>query len=308
MITTYNEAIQHWNGKPYHSLNTYLTQKFGKKLYKIALDGGFTCPNRDGTLDTRGCIFCSAEGSGDFALSKLPELTDGQPFIAYFQSFTNTYGSIDKLEQCFTTAIQHPNTAVLSIATRPDCLPDEIIDLLKRLNTIKPVWIELGLQTIHENTAHFIRRGYPLEVFTDAVTRLHEAGIDIIVHTILGLPGESAEDILETHRFLTSLPIQGIKLQLLHVLQGTDLNTLYQKEPFHVYTLEEYTDILIRCIEILPPDIVLHRITGDGPKHLLVAPLWSGYKKHVLNTIHHEFKIRNTWQGKLFSNHNDNFL
>lgn len=300
MMTSHNEAIKYWNGKPYHSLNTYLLERFGHKIRKIALDGGFTCPNRDGTLGTRGCIFCSVEGSGDFAVERLPEVTDGQPFIAYFQSFTNTYGSLEKLEKCYRTAIEHPDTAILSIATRPDCLSDEIIDLLKRLNQIKPVWIELGLQTIHESTAEFIRRGYPLETFTDAVQRLHDAGIEIIVHTILGLPGETVTDMIETHRFLAAQPIQGIKLQLLHILKGTDLNTLYEEKPFHVFSQEEYIDVLIQCIEVLPPDMVLHRITGDGPKHLLTAPLWSGYKKQVLNAIHHEFKVRDTWQGKLY--------
>lgn len=299
-IASYNEAIKRWRGKPYFALNTYLTETYGHKIHKIALDGGFTCPNRDGTLGTRGCIFCSGKGSGDFALKELPPDSDGIPKIAYFQSFTNTYGPIEKLSQCFSAAISHPDTAILSIATRPDCLSDEVVSLLKQLNTSKPVWVELGLQTIHEDTAKFIRRGYPLEVFTDAVYRLHEAGISIIVHTILGLPGESDTDILETHRFLSGLPIQGIKLQLLHVLKGTDLNTLYQEAPFQIYTLEDYVDILIRCIEVLPQNIVIHRITGDGPKQLLTAPLWSGHKKKVLNTIHHEFKVRNTWQGKYY--------
>ena len=298
MITSHNEAIKYWNGKPYYSLNTHLQERFGQKIHKIALDGGFTCPNRDGTLDTRGCIFCSAGGSGDFAVDRLPEITDGSPFIAYFQSFTNTYGSLEKLEACYRTAIEHPDTAVLSIATRPDCLPDEVIELLKNLNQIKPVWVELGLQTIHESTARFIRRGYSLDVFTDAVKRLHDAGIEVIVHTILGLPGETLDDMIETHRFLSNQPLQGVKLQLLHILKGTDLNIIYEHDPFPVFSKEGYIDALIRCIEVLSPDFVLHRITGDGPKHLLTAPLWSGYKKQVLNDIHHEFKLRNSWQGK----------
>ena len=300
MINSHNEAIRYWDGKPYYSLNTYLKTRFGHKVKKIALNGGFTCPNRDGTLDTRGCIFCSEEGSGDFAVENLPEITDDQPFIAYFQSFTNTYGSVERLNECYRMAIDHPKVAALSIATRPDCLPDEVIELLKELNKIKPIWIELGLQTIHENTARLIRRGYSLEVFTNAVKRLRDAGIEVIVHTILGLPGETVEDMIETHRFLAAQPIQGIKLQLLHVLKGTDLNTLFETEPFHVFTLEEYANVLIRCIEVLPENLVIHRITGDGPKHLLTAPLWSGYKKQVLNTIHHEFKIQNTWQGKYY--------
>lgn len=298
MITSHNDAIKHWNGKPYHSLNTYLFETFGHKVRKIALDGGFTCPNRDGSLGTRGCIFCSVEGSGDFAVERLPEVNTGQPVIAYFQSFTNTYGPVERLEACYRMAIEHPDVVALSIATRPDCLSDDVIELLKRFKQIKPIWIELGLQTIHEHTARFIRRGYPLDVFTDAVRRLRDADIDVIVHTILGLPGETTEDMIETHRFLAKQPIQGIKLQLLHVLKGTDLNTLYEKEPFHIFTLEEYIHILLRCIEVLPENLVIHRITGDGPKHLLTAPLWSGYKKHVLNTIHHEFKVQDTWQGK----------
>ena len=197
--------------------------------------------------------------------------------------------------------LNHPNVAALSIGTRPDCLPDDIIELLERLNRIKPIWIELGLQTIHEPTARFIRRGYPLDVFTEALQKLQQAGIETIVHTILGLPGESVDDILETHHFLAQQPIQGIKLQLLHILKGTDLDELYKINPFHVLSLEEYTDLIIRCIELLPPDMVIHRITGDGPKQLLTAPLWSGYKKQVLHRIHHEFKVRNTWQGRLYT-------
>ena len=370
MVANYAEALRLWHGKPYYSLNQYLQEHFGEKIYKIALDGGFTCPNRDGTLGNRGCIFCSAGGSGDFSGARLsnpyraepdearppeghvlrdarmgnpyrtepdearpPEghvLRDkdiplsgeifsdirlqleagknllsekytGRRFIAYFQAFTNTYAPVEHLEKIYMSALSHPETAVLSVATRPDCLSPDIIGLLKRLNNIKPVWIELGLQTIHEDTARFIRRGYSLDVFTDALCRLKEAGIDTIVHTILGLPGESEDDILETHRFLAQQPIQGIKLQLLHVLRGTDLDTLYHRHPFHVLTLEEYTDLIIRCIEILPPEMVIHRITGDGPKNLLTAPLWSGQKKQVLNTIHHTFKTRATWQGRLYT-------
>ena len=277
MISSYSEALQQWHGKPYFSLNQYLQEKFGEKIYKIALDGGFTCPNRDGSLGNRGCIFCSAGGSGDFsgasifqngppARNSLPDIRlqleagkqllskkyAGQRFIAYFQAFTNTYGPIEYLEKLYMSAICHPETAVLSIATRPDCLSQDVIELLKRISKIKPVWVELGLQTIHEDTARFIRRSYSLDVFTDALDRLREAGIETIVHTILGLPGESEDDILETHHFLAQQPIQGIKLQLLHVLRGTDLDTIYRMRPFHILTLEEYTDLVIRCIEILP--------------------------------------------------------
>jgi len=326
MISSYSEALQQWHGKPYFSLNQYLQEKFGEKIYKIALDGGFSCPNRDGNLGNRGCIFCSAGGSGDFSgasiFQNVPPSRDflpdirlqleagkqllsekyvGQRFIAYFQAFTNTYGPVEYLEKLYMSAICHPETAVLSIATRPDCLSQDVIELLKRINKIKPVWVELGLQTIHEDTARFIRRGYSLDIFTDALGRLREAGIETIVHTILGLPGESEYDILETHHFLAQQPIQGIKLQLLHVLRGTDLDTIYHTQPFHILTLEEYTDLVIRCIEILPPEMVIHRITGDGPKDLLTAPLWSGHKKQVLNTIHHTFKTQATWQGRLYS-------
>ncbi len=326
MISNYSEALQRWNGKPYYSLNQYLQEHFGEKIYKIALDGGFTCPNRDGSLGSRGCIFCSAGGSGEFSGARLSNGVSasrnipanihsqleagkqliskkytGRRFIAYFQAFTNTYAPVDYLEKLYMPVITHPETAVLSIATRPDCLPPDVIGLLKRLNQIKPVWVELGLQTIHEETARFIRRGYSLDVFADALCRLKEAGIETIVHTILGLPGESEEDILETHRFLAQQPVQGIKLQLLHVLRGTDLDTLYHTRPFHILTLEEYSDLIIRCIEILPPEMVIHRITGDGPKQLLTAPLWSGRKKQVLNTIHHSFKTCGAWQGRMYT-------
>lgn len=326
MISSYSEALQRWNGKPYYSLNQYLQEHFGEKIYKIALDGGFTCPNRDGSLGSGGCIFCSAGGSGEFSGARLSNGVSasrnipanihsqleagkqliskkytGRRFIAYFQAFTNTYAPAEYLEKLYMPVITHPETAVLSIATRPDCLPPDVIGLLKRLNQIKPVWVELGLQTIHEETARFIRRGYSLDVFADALCRLKEAGIETIVHTILGLPGESEEDILETHRFLAQQPVQGIKLQLLHVLRGTDLDTLYHTRPFHILTLEEYSDLIIRCIEILPPEMVIHRITGDGPKQLLTAPLWSGRKKQVLNTIHHSFKTCGAWQGRMYT-------
>lgn len=326
MVSSYAEALHQWHGKPYYSLNQYILERFGEKIYKVALDGGFTCPNRDGTLGNRGCIFCSAGGSGDFSGASLSggvqtatdtlldirlqleagkhllsEKYTGDRFIAYFQAFTNTYAPVEHLEKLYMSAISYPDTAVLSIATRPDCLSTEVVELLKRLNQIKPVWVELGLQTIHEDTARFIRRGYSLDVFTDALVRLREAGIETIIHTILGLPGESENDILETHRFLAHQPIQGIKLQLLHVLRGTDLDELYRTHPFHILTLEEYTNLIIRCIEILPPEMVIHRITGDGPKQLLTAPLWSGQKKQVLNTIHHTFKTCATWQGRIYT-------
>ncbi len=300
-----------WNEKPYFSLDYYLKERFGEKVYKVSLDGGMTCPNRDGTLDTRGCIFCSAGGSGDFAAPVCETVTKqidtaiegikkakkvGTKFIAYFQSYTNTYASIEYLQKIFTEAIHHPSIAALSIATRPDCLGDDILALLTKLNQIKPVWVELGLQTIHEHTAAFIRRGYSLPVFHQAVERLHQINIDIIVHIIIGLPYETKENLLETIQYISKLPVQGIKLQLLHVLSGTDL-AKYMNE-LSILTLEEYVSLVIMCIENLPQDIVIHRITGDGPKSLLLAPEWSAKKKHVMNTIHKTMKALDSWQGK----------
>ena len=304
-----------WNGKPYHSLDYHMKSVFGQKVYKLAIDGGFTCPNRDGTLGQSGCIFCSAGGSGDFAASRTKRIADqieegkallrnkntGNRYVAYFQAYTNTYAPVDHLKRLYMEALNHPDIVGISIATRPDCLSEDVIGLLAGLNRSKPVWVELGLQTIHEKTAAYIRRGYPLSCFEAALDRLNAAGLDTIIHTILGLPSETPEDMLETHRYLAGKKIQGIKPQLLHVLKNTDLALDYRQKHFHVLTLEEYTDILIHCIEVLPPEVVVHRITGDGPKNLLIAPQWSGHKKYVLNYIHHEFKVRHTWQGRLFT-------
>ena len=306
------------DNRRYYALDTYLQNTFGQKVYKLALDGGMSCPNRDGTLGTGGCIFCSAGGSGDFAASRHLSVTEqidtqiaaarqktihsATSYIAYFQAYTNTYAPYAILEKLFTEAIGHPAVCALSIATRPDCLPDETVALLSHLNQIKPVWIELGLQTIHEKTSRYIRRGYPLSCFTDAVARLHAAGISqIIVHTILGLPGETDEMVLDTIRFLNTQPVQGIKLQLLHVLQGTDLADEYANGVFAVLTQEHYIDLLIRCLEQLSPEIVIHRLTGDGPRELVIAPQWSIRKRSVLNALQHELKIRDTWQGKYYS-------
>ena len=234
-------------------------------------------------------------GRSESGKTTIMQAMKGKPITYHKTQYVNNFDVI------IDTPGEYAETKQLSGALAVYGCEADIIGLLKRLNNIKPVWIELGLQTIHEDTARFIRRGYSLDVFTDALCRLKEAGIDTIVHTILGLPGESEDDILETHRFLAQQPIQGIKLQLLHVLRGTDLDTLYHRHPFHILTLEEYTDLIIRCIEILPPEMVIHRITGDGPKNLLTAPLWSGQKKQVLNTIHHTFKTRATWQGRLYT-------
>lgn len=304
--------MQSWGEKPYHSLDYELKQRFGEKVYKLTLNGGMSCPNRDGKISFGGCIFCSEGGSGEFASAaclSIPEqiqdakkrLAGKRPvnhYIAYFQAYTNTYGPIEHLRKIFTEAIDDPEILLLSVATRPDCLPDEVIELLAELNKKKPVWVELGLQTIHESSARFIRRGYPLEVFTDAVERLNAHGIEIVTHVILGLPGETREMMLDTVKYLNTLPIQGIKLQLLHVLEGTDLGTYYKNTGFHVLEEKEYIDLILECIEHLRPEITIHRITGDGPKDLLIAPLWSSAKRSVLNHIHHEMKLQNSWQGK----------
>lgn len=310
-----------WEGKPYYSLGCHLKQLYGSKVYKLSIDGGFTCPNRDNTLGAGGCIFCSEKGSGDFAESgediilqierakqrvaaKMSKKMSSDKYIAYFQSFTNTYGPIVKLQRLFTQAIKHPDIVELAIATRPDCLPGGVLDLLERLNMIKPVTVELGLQSIHERTAAYIRRGYELTCFDEAVRELNKRGLTVVVHVMLGLPGETKAMMLNTIAHINDLPIDGIKLQLLHVLKDTDLAEEYEKNQFSVLTKEEYLDILISCVENLRPDIVIHRLTGDGPKSLLIAPLWSADKKRVLNSIMAEFKNRGTWQGKCWKDKN----
>lgn len=309
--------MQSWGEKPYHSLDYELKQRFGEKVYKLTLNGGMSCPNRDGKLSFGGCIFCSAGGSGDFASSACLSIADQiqdakkrlsgkrpvNQYIAYFQAYTNTYGPLEHLRKIFTEAIDDPEIVLLSVATRPDCLPKEVVALLAELNQKKPVWVELGLQTIHETSAEFIRRGYPLSVFTDAVQRLHAKGIEVVTHVIIGLPGETKEMMLETVDYLNTLPVAGVKLQLLHVLEGTDLADYYRNTGFHVLEEEEYVNLVLECIEHLRPEITIHRITGDGPKNLLIAPGWSSAKRSVLNHIHHEMKEKNSWQGKYIEQH-----
>ncbi len=283
----------------YYSLNNYLRNTFGDKVYKLSLNGGFTCPNRDGTIDTRGCIFCSEGGSGDFAESSLLSITEqieqgkkrvknkikSGKYIAYFQAFTNTYAPVEILRKKFFEAIRHKDIVALSIATRPDCLDDDILSLLDELNKIKPVFVELGLQTIHEKSAEYIRRGYPLSVYDKAVKKLKAIGINIVVHVILGLPNESKTDMLETVSYVCKSGIDGIKLQLLHILKNTDLANEYYRGNVKTLELDEYIDIVKACVEIIPSDIVIHRLTGDGAKKDLIAPLWSADKKNVLNKI-----------------------
>lgn len=301
-----------WGEKPYHSLDYMLRERFGEKVYKVTLNGGMSCPNRDGKLGTRGCIFCSAGGSGDFAADSSLSITEQidrqisilsakrpiHKYIAYFQAFTNTYAPVEYLEKIFTEALSHPGIAALSIGTRPDCLGKDVVTLLSRLNRQKPVWVELGLQTIHEKTAAYIRRGYPLSCFEDAVKRLRSEDIEVIVHTILGLPGESTQDILNTMEYLNHQDIQGIKLQLLHVLRGTDLASDYEKGLFCTYERDEYISLVISCLEHLRPDMVIHRIAGDGPKDLLISPLWASRKREVLNLLHHQMKENHNYQGR----------
>lgn len=295
----------------YHTLNEELQKRFGVKVYKLALDGGFTCPNRDGTRGTRGCIFCSGSGSGEFAAdsaSTIPQQIEQAKqriaakyrtgkYIAYFQNFTNTYGSIERMEQLFGAAIRHPEVVALSVATRPDCLPDEVLALLQTLNTQKPVWVELGLQTIHPQSAAYIRRGYDIPVFDDAVKQLKQAGLETIVHQIIGLPGESDAQIIQTAQYIGQSGADGIKLHLLHVLRGTDLALDYAAGKFETLTLEHYISLLERCLQVLPPKVVIHRLTGDGARRDLIAPLWSADKKRVLNAIHTAFIRDNLVQG-----------
>lgn len=296
-------------------LSSYCRKKYGRRLYRAALDGGFTCPTRDGTRGTGGCIFCSAEGSGEFAIpyhgqklnqDELISSGNGAPgnYIAYFQAFTNTYGPIEKLRNLYVSALSDPLFAGISIATRPDCLGQDVISLLKELKQHYPekiIWIELGLQTIHEKTAAFIRRGYSLDVFEEAVSRLHALGIEVIVHVILGLPDESKEMMLDTIRYLNRMPIQGVKLQSLQYLRGSDLGRMYLDGTFGLKMLEEreYVDIVTDCIAWLRPDIVIHRLTGDGDKRILIGPLWACDKKHVLNEIRHVMKEKNYHEGCL---------
>ena len=281
-------------------LNNYLKEKYDCKVYKLSLQARVTCPNRDGNIGTRGCIFCSAGGSGDFAADReksialqleeakervAKKINGPAKYIAYFQSFTNTYGDIDYLENVYRQAMESDDIVALSIGTRPDCISDEMYQLLDELNHIKPIWVELGLQTIHKKSADYIRRGYDLTVYDECVKRLEAIGITVIVHVILGLPGESTDDMKATVKYVVDSGVQGIKLQLLHVLKGTDLYEDYKMGKVKVMSMEEYMDLLAELLPIIPDNVIVHRLTGDGPKSLLVAPLWTGDKKRVLNAI-----------------------
>jgi radical SAM protein (TIGR01212 family) len=301
-----------WNDKRYHSLNYELKKVFGEKTIKLSINGGFTCPNRDGTVGERGCIFCSEKGSGDFAgnvdssISKqIDEQIDylsnkwkSSSYIAYFQSYTNTYDTVQNLEKKYLEALNCENIKGLAIATRPDCINEDIVKLLSNLNEKTYLWVELGLQTIHESTATDIRRGYSINAFNEAMELLNKYNIKTVVHLILGLPKESKEQMLESVKYIANKKIWGVKLHLLHVLKNTDLEKLYQETNFNILSQEEYVNLICNCIEILPEDVVIHRITGDGKRSELVSPLWSLNKKQVLNDIDAELLRRNTYQGK----------
>ena len=298
----------------FYSANEYYKSRFGGKVYKISLNAGTSCPNRDGKLSTDGCIFCSESGSGDFspestlsvdeqietAVLRVRDKFRENRFIAYFQSFTNTYAPVEYLERIFTQALNNNKIVALSIATRPDCLGDDIMSLLKKLDSVKPVFVELGLQTVHKSTADFINRCYELSVFDEAVQKLKAADINVIVHVILGLPFENEEMMYQTVSYVGKSGADGIKLQLLHVLKSTRLADIYQSGAFEVLTLEKYTDVVCNCVELIPRHMVIHRLTGDGAKRLLIAPKWSGNKKLVLNTINKAMRDRNIIQGSKF--------
>lgn len=307
------------SNRPYYSLNSFLKNTYGEKLYKIAIDAGFTCPNRDGTLGRDGCIFCSAGGSGEHAVKRRehPSVAEqlsagaalfgnksiGHRFIAYFQAYTNTYGPLPKLRSLYLEALMEPSVAGISIATRPDCISENIVTMLVNLMAEFPdkfVWIELGLQTAHDETAVFIRRGYPLLVYDKCVALLQSARIPVITHVILGLPGETEEHMLSTIDHLNHIGTWGVKLQLLHVLKDTGLAALYQSGQYRPLAQDEYISLVIKCLEHLNPDIVIHRLTGDGPKNLLLDPLWSLNKRQVLNTLHHTMKLNGSRQGLLY--------
>lgn len=306
--------IQQNTDRRYYSLNDYCMDTFGEKVYRLSLNGGMTCPNRDGTLSFGGCAFCSEGGSGDFAPGaslSIPEQiaeakkriagkTNCRKFIAYFQSFTNTYAPAEQLRQLYSQALAPEEIAALSIGTRSDCLPSDVLELLRVLNRKKPVWVELGLQSIHNETLRQMNTGTTVEQFDHAVTALNKIGIPVIAHVILGLPGETRKMMLATIRHLAALPVSGVKLQLLHILKGTALAKRYAATPFPLMELEDYCELVIDCLELLPPHVVIHRLTGDGPRNLLIAPQWSTDKKRVLNRIRHRLKERDTRQGALY--------
>ncbi|KIL08405.1 hypothetical protein SR42_05195 [Clostridium botulinum] len=303
-----------WNGKRYHSLNYFLREKFGEKVFKISLDGGFSCPNRDGKVSKGGCVFCSARGSGDYAGSRNFSITNqfnnvktmmankwkSGKYIAYFQAYTNTYAPVDELRQKYEEAINQEGVVALSIATRPDCLEDDVLDLIEELSKKLYVWVELGLQTINDDVAKKINRGYDLKVFDDAMTRLKERNIDVVVHSILGLPGESQDDMLKTIDYIAHSGAQGIKLHLLHLMKDTKMVELYESGELQFLSQEDYIKLICKAVSMLPKEMVVHRLTGDAPRDLLIGPMWSLKKWDVLNAIDKTLEDNDIYQGKNF--------
>lgn len=301
--------------KRYYTFNRHLRDTFGGKVFKVSLDAGFTCPNRDGTKGWGGCIYCSPRGSGDFAgavthsieqqFSEVKERMQKKwpkaLYLAYFQAYTNTYAPVSELRKLYEEALRQEGVVGISLATRPDCLPEEVLDYLEELNNKTYLWVELGLQSIHDRTMEWVKRGHSYAEFLEGVAALHARGIRICVHIILGFPGETYEDMMATARAVAALPVQGVKIHLLHVLKGTPLAKLFQKEPFPLLTIEEYVSLAADILEILPPGMIIHRLTGDGPPDDLIAPLWSRKKWEVLNAIDQELVNRDTWQGKKFN-------
>ncbi|HCJ56734.1 TIGR01212 family radical SAM protein [Lutispora sp.] len=303
--------LMEWDNKRYYSLNYFLRQKFGEKIFKISLDGGFTCPNRDGRVSKNGCIFCSPRGSGDFTMKNkdlslqfeeakamMRKKWKSGKYIGYFQAYTNTYAPVEVLREKYNTILEKENVIGLAIATRPDCLPTDILELLEELNSRTYLWVELGLQTIHEDTAGLINRGYALETYISAVEELKKRNIDVVTHCILGLPGETKTDILKTIDYVAKTNTQGIKLHLLHLMKDTPMVRLYEEGRLKFMDKERYVDLVVDCIEKLPPDMVIHRLTGDGPRATLIEPRWSLNKWEVLNAIDEKLVERDSWQGK----------
>lgn len=303
-----------WNGKRYHSLNYFLREKFGEKVFKISLDGGFSCPNRDGKISKGGCLFCSERGSGDFAGDRdfsiqrqfidikamMNKKWKNGKYIAYFQAYTNTYGPVDELKKKYEEALEQEGVVALAIATRPDCLGDEVLDLIEEINKKYYVWIELGLQTSNDEVARRINRGYKLDVFEDAIKRLKERNIDFVVHQILGLPGESKESMIETMNYIAHTGAQGVKFHLLHLMKNTPMVKIYESGGLEFLGQEEYIDLLCKAVCMMPQEMVIHRLTGDAPRDLLIGPMWSLKKWEVLNAIDKAFEDNDIYQGKTF--------
>lgn len=304
-----------WNGKRYHSLNYFLRNKFSEKIYKISLDGGFTCPNRDGKVGKGGCTFCSARGSGDYAGSRVLSIEsqfedrkkmmerkwkEGK-YIAYFQAYTNTYAPIDELRSKYEEALSQENVVALSIATRPDCLDDDVLDLLEEISKKTYLWIELGLQTISDKTAGVFNRGYDLKTFEESLKKLKERNIEVVVHTIFGLPGETKEDMLKTVEYVAHSGVQGVKFHLLHLMKDTKMVEQYESGELQLLSQEDYIDLICKAVSIIPSEMVVHRLTGDAPRESLIGPMWSLKKWEVLNSIDKALVDNDIWQGKEFT-------